>query len=250
MQIYSPIYAATEGLIGINTEVSADTYILHPEAMFFEFIPVDTSGDLARDRDHVSSAGGTSAGDSEGDPRSQTQSASASDSFSESQPTTLFIEQLEAGKEYELVVTNLTGLFRYRLGDVVRCVGYKGEAPIVEFAYRQGQYLNARGEKFSEESFHNALVAAVEHSWGKHGIATESSKGGSTVDRSGGGDTSDSSSPKLKLIDFANVEYFLTEDAEPRYTLYVECSGGFLPGPADQQKLDAELCKANDIYSS
>ena len=40
---YSPLYAATEGFIGVNIWPMEDQrrYLLHPKAMFFEFIPID-----------------------------------------------------------------------------------------------------------------------------------------------------------------------------------------------------------------
>jgi len=70
--------------------------------------------------------------------------------------------ELELGADYELVVTTLGGLCRYRLGDVVRPVGYHcGGAPVVEFRYRAGQVLNARGEKISEEQLQRAVDAAI-----------------------------------------------------------------------------------------
>ena len=45
--IYSPFYGATEGLIGVNLwpEEENPVYMLVPRAMFFEFIPVDESGE-------------------------------------------------------------------------------------------------------------------------------------------------------------------------------------------------------------
>ena len=73
---------------------------------------------------------------------------------------TLLPHELQTGSEYELVVTNLGGLCRYRIGDVVRVVGFHGAAPLVEFRYRQGQLLNLRGEKTSEAALSSALRAA------------------------------------------------------------------------------------------
>jgi hypothetical protein len=42
--LYSPIYAATEGLLGLNLQPSGSTYYLVPTAQFFEFIPVEDAG--------------------------------------------------------------------------------------------------------------------------------------------------------------------------------------------------------------
>lgn len=50
LQIYSPIYAATEGFIGANLWPFSDQarYLLVPKALFYEFIPMEES---ARDED-------------------------------------------------------------------------------------------------------------------------------------------------------------------------------------------------------
>jgi hypothetical protein len=45
-------------------------------------------------------------------------------------------EQAEIGELYEVVITNASGLYRYRLGDVVKVCGFHHQAPIVEFMYR------------------------------------------------------------------------------------------------------------------
>ncbi len=76
---------------------------------------------------------------------------------------TLLADELAPGQLYELVVTTLGGLCRYRIGDVVEFVKYhEGHAPVVRFRYRAGQVLNVRGEKLSEE----VLQRAVEDSLG------------------------------------------------------------------------------------
>ena len=74
---------------------------------------------------------------------------------------TLFAENTEVGKLYELVVTNHSGLYRYRLGDVVKIARFHNSCPVVEFQYRQGQILNVRAEKTSERVFYDALTSAL-----------------------------------------------------------------------------------------
>ena len=68
---------------------------------------------------------------------------------------------LDVGTDYELVVTTLGGLCRYRIGDVVKHVGYHGEAPLVTFMYRAGQVLDVRGEKTSEAMLQTAVEDAL-----------------------------------------------------------------------------------------
>jgi auxin responsive GH3 family protein len=196
--IYSPIYAATEGLIGVNPDMNEKTYVLHPKAMFYEFLPVDNSLSSYDDNESI-------------DPEK-----------------TLFIEQLETGKEYEIIITNLTGLYRYRFGDVIRCVGYHGEAPIVEFAYRKGQFLNASGERTSEETFYKALSNTAADDWG------------------------------LTLKEYTTVEYFLKGDRKPRYIVFVELAdketgNRVVERPLtseEKMKLDTRLGEENKSYQS
>ena len=54
----------------------------------------------------------------------------------------LLLNELEVGKEYEIIVTNFTGLYRYKLQDVVKVVGYEGKVPIIQYAYRKNQLVN------------------------------------------------------------------------------------------------------------
>ena len=68
----------------------------------------------------------------------------------------LSLDEVEEGKEYEIVITNQSGLYRYRCGDVIKVVGFLNECPYIQFSYRKGQLLNLTGEKTSEE--HMAAV--------------------------------------------------------------------------------------------
>ena len=75
---------------------------------------------------------------------------------------TLLAHEVALNTDYELIVTTLGGLCRYRIGDVVRVVGRHGTAPLVEFRYRRGQLLNLRGEKTSEPQLAAALSATFD----------------------------------------------------------------------------------------
>lgn len=72
----------------------------------------------------------------------------------------LSLREVEEGAEYEVVLTNFAGLWRYRLGDQVRVVGRYGEAPIVEFLQRKGVGISMVGEKTSEAQIGSAFGAA------------------------------------------------------------------------------------------
>lgn len=69
----------------------------------------------------------------------------------EDESQVLCLDELEIGKEYEIIVTTQSGLYRYKCGDVIKVVDYLGECPYIQFAYRRGQLLNLAGEKTTEE---------------------------------------------------------------------------------------------------
>ncbi len=125
LPIYSHGYGASEAWIGVNLDPERDppAYVITPHAAFFEFIPV-----------------------------------SEIDSDS---PTTLELSSLSIGESYEIVVTNVAGLYRYRLGDVIKCVGYYNQCPMIEFLYRQGSLLNFEYEKVSEKTIFLALTDGI-----------------------------------------------------------------------------------------
>ena len=60
----------------------------------------------------------------------------------EDESKTLLMNELEIGKEYEIVITNLSGLYRYKIKDVIKVVGFEGDVPLIHFAYRKEQLIN------------------------------------------------------------------------------------------------------------
>ena len=99
--------AAAEGYMAMPVELDVNDYVLLPRSIFFEFIPID-------------------------DPECK-------------RPLTM--QEIEVGKEYELVVTNFSGLYRYQIEDVVRVTGYYNKTPKVEFLYRNNLAMNIANEK-------------------------------------------------------------------------------------------------------
>ena len=104
-------YAASESFMAVARHMSDTSYVLLPDGGFYEFIPVNDG-----DENH-----------------------------------TLNIDELEIGEDYEIVITNLSGFYRYRINDVVRVTGYYNETPILKFIYRKNQLLSIAGEKTNEE---------------------------------------------------------------------------------------------------
>jgi hypothetical protein len=77
------------------------------------------------------------------------------------QPTVLECHELEPGAEYRLLMTTSSGLYRYDIGDVVRCQGYVGQAPVLEFLHKAGQCADMEGEKLSGHQVAQAVETAA-----------------------------------------------------------------------------------------
>ena len=121
-------YAAAEGFFAMPTELDVDDSVLLPHCIFFEFIPV---GD-----------------DEDEDPGEN--------------PQTLLLDELEVGKKYEIVVTNFSGLYRYRIEDVVQVTRMYHKTPQVELLYRRNLGMNIANEKTTTEMIDVAARHAAE----------------------------------------------------------------------------------------
>ncbi|KAJ4834944.1 hypothetical protein Tsubulata_038895 [Turnera subulata] len=101
-------YFASECVVGINLDISeppeTTRFVMLPTAAYFEFLPFDS------DRSSATAAAGPE--------------------------ETVDFSGVEEGKMYELVVTTHRGLYRYRLGDIVRVVGFHNSSPLIEFVMR------------------------------------------------------------------------------------------------------------------
>lgn len=67
------------------------------------------------------------------------------------------MSEVEIGRQYAVVLTTFSGLYRYRMNDVVTIVGFHGEAPVIEVSGRYKNLLNAAGEKIDEASMREAI---------------------------------------------------------------------------------------------
>ncbi len=132
--LYTTCFGATEGMVGINLWADApERYALALGAVHFEFLPVSES-DAGR-------------------------------------PRTVGLGALEKGQRYEIVITNHAGLYRYRLGDVVRIAGCEGRTPVFEFDHRRGNVVDLVGEKTTEQHFRSAFAQlAREQLGGESGL--------------------------------------------------------------------------------
>ena len=112
------IYGASEGMFAAARHINDPQFVLLTDSCFYEFIPADEPWD----------------GES-----------------------TLTLDQLKPGREYEIVITNQCGFYRYRIQDVIRVLGYYHSCPLITFAYRKSQVVNLAAEKTTEEHLNESV---------------------------------------------------------------------------------------------
>ncbi len=79
-------------------------------------------------------------------------------------PTLLEAHELMADRNYFILLTTSSGLYRYDICDVVRCTGFVGTTPILRFLHKGAHISNLTGEKVSESQ----VVEAVRHALDAH----------------------------------------------------------------------------------
>ena len=72
---------------------------------------------------------------------------------------TFLADELETGKSYKILVTNNAGLYRYRLGDVIKVTEMKNGIPFFKVMYRSAQEIVIGNAKISEEKVLQAICA-------------------------------------------------------------------------------------------
>ncbi|MCX4239451.1 GH3 auxin-responsive promoter family protein [Paraliomyxa miuraensis] len=158
LPIFTIIYIASEGIIGLNLwPDEPERYALAAGMAAFEFIPVAQVDDPS--------------------------------------PTTVGLDGLHRGDEYEVVLTNHAGLYRYRMTDVVRVVDFVEELPVISFCHRRGELLDLVGERLTPRHTRDAVEGFV--------------------CRFGG--------PGARLMDYTTARD--TESTPPRHVFYVEMVG-------------------------
>lgn len=78
---------------------------------------------------------------------------------------TVNFSDVKVGKTYEVVVTTYRGFYRYRLGDIVRVVGFHNSSPEVEFVMRAPnnayEVITEKDLMSAMESFQLVMINAV-----------------------------------------------------------------------------------------
>ncbi|CAF2129121.1 unnamed protein product [Brassica napus] len=136
LPLVSGNYVSSESLIGVNVDPQLPpedvSFAVIPTFSYFEFIPLH---------------------------RQQNQQDMTSDGdFVEEKPVPL--SQVKLGQEYEVVLTTFTGLYRYRLGDVVEVSGFHNGTPKISFIYRRKLILNINIDKNTEKDLQEVVDKA------------------------------------------------------------------------------------------
>lgn len=77
--------------------------------------------------------------------------------FEDEQGTLYWAWELVVGKQYSLITSGRNGLLRYRMNDLVEVTGFYQQTPIIRFVGKAGRYLNATGEKVTEDQLTMAV---------------------------------------------------------------------------------------------
>ena len=76
-------------------------------------------------------------------------------------PTALEGHELIEGHDYYLLMTTSSGYYRFNIGDIVRCRGFVGQAPKLEFLQKGDRCGDLEGEKVTEHQFVQAASEAA-----------------------------------------------------------------------------------------
>lgn len=134
-------------------------------------------------------------------------------------PDVVEASDLLEGRDYFIVLTTAGGLYRYNIHDVVRCRGFVGRAPLIEFLNKGSHFSSLSGEKLSEHQ----VVAAVERA--------------------------------QRVLNMTLKSYLLVPEwgDPPRYVLLVESADLAHHAGADRalaEQVEIELRKQNDEYDN
>jgi hypothetical protein len=77
-------------------------------------------------------------------------------------PPVLTCDQLQPNRDYYILFTTSSGLYRYDINDVVRVVDFYRDVPLIEFVRKGRGVTSLTGEKLAEQQVTAAMMTAVE----------------------------------------------------------------------------------------
>ncbi len=123
VQFYFSGLNATEGCFSVPVAMGSKDSALLPNSMFYEFLPIDAKDDFSK---------------------------------------IVTLDKLEVGRDYEIIMTNLNGLYRYRMRDCIRVMDKYNELPLICFQYRIDQVAEIIDDHTTEQSFTKAATDTAE----------------------------------------------------------------------------------------
>ncbi|GMI74168.1 Gretchen Hagen 3.17 [Hibiscus trionum] len=140
--LVSGFYACSEGAVGINLEPlskpSDVCYTFLPNSVYYEFVPIKEER-VANSQNLVESI--------------ETKSRDE-----DTEPVELV--NVKPGHCYELLITSCTGLYRYRVGDILMVAGFHNNTPRFRFVGRENVALGVDVERTSEADLLKAVTEA------------------------------------------------------------------------------------------
>ncbi|OVA09702.1 GH3 auxin-responsive promoter [Macleaya cordata] len=147
LPLLSTMYASSECYFGINlnplSKPSDVSYTLLPNMAYFEFLPVE--------KNHEEASHGI-----------QCNGISDLNGLKEEEDEVEAVDlvDVKVGHYYEIVVTTFTGLYRYRVGDILMVTGFYNNAPQFRFVHRRNVVLSIDTDKTNEEDLLKAVTQA------------------------------------------------------------------------------------------
>jgi len=77
------------------------------------------------------------------------------------QPTAVSGHELQVGRDYYLLMTTAGAFYRFNIGDIVRCQGFVGQAPLLDFIQKGDRVGDLEGEKLTEHQVLECSHAAA-----------------------------------------------------------------------------------------
>jgi len=177
--LYHEIYNASEGYFAVQDQLDKDDMILIlNNGIYYEFIPFD---ELHR--------GGESA---------------------------VPLEEVQTGILYAMVITNISGLYRYLLGDVVRFTSVHPYR--IKIEGRTQEFINAFGEDLLLNNVQQALLATC-------------------------------ADFEVKIKDYSIAPFYMKVNQKGRHQWFIEFAGALPPLATFTQALDETMQGCNSNYA-
>ncbi len=177
---YLEVYNASEGFFAAQNDFSSkDMALFVDSGVFYEFIPVE---DLDKEN-----------------------------------PSAYCLEEVELGKDYAMVISTNSGLWRYIIGD---CVRFTSLAPYkIQITGRTKQFINVFGEELMVENAERALAEVCKEF-------------------------------DVLVRDYTVAPIFLEGDNKGGHEWLIEFEGGFIDKAQFEQALDLKLQSLNSDYEA